>query len=136
MFRDKDLDVGFILRANTDVAAILHAAIKEKPTEDGRPASEKMQDFGLTLLDQNKRCYGLSIDNKLYLCSLIDLPCIIEAMKTLDYNTFYKSCDASQMMYVHNVFFENHAQRSVEELQKFVADFNPLDDEEFKKDLY
>ena len=70
------------------------------------------------------------------MCSLIDLPCIIEAMKTLDYNTFYKSCDASQMMYVHNQFFENHAQRSVEELQKFVADFNPLDDEEFKKDLY
>ena len=107
MFRDKDLDVGFILRANTEVAAILHAAIKEKPMDDGRPASEKLQDFGLTLLDQNKRCYGLSLDGKLYLCSLVDMPCVIEAMKTLDYNTFYKSCDASQMMYVHNVFLKD-----------------------------
>ena len=79
MFRDKDLDVGFILRANTDVAAILHAAIKDKPTEDGRQASAKLQDFGLTLLDPNKRCYGLSLDNKMYLCSLLDLPCIVEA---------------------------------------------------------
>lgn len=116
VFRDKDLDVGFILRANTDVAAILHAAIKEKPGEDGRPAGSKLQDFGLTLLDSNKRTYGLSLDNKLYLCSLVDMPCIIEAQKTLDYNTFYKSCDASQMMYVHNVFLEDQASKSQEEL--------------------
>ena len=73
------MDVGFILRANTDVAAILHAAIKDKPVAEGVQASSKLQDLGLTLLDQNKRTYGLSIDNKLYLCSLVDLPCIIEA---------------------------------------------------------
>ena len=95
VFKDKDLDVGFILRANTDVAAILHTAIKDKPADEGRKANAKLQDLGLTLLDSNKRTYGLSIDNKLYLCSLVDLPCIIEAQKTLDYNTFYKSCDAS-----------------------------------------
>ena len=40
------------------------------------------------------------------------------------------------MMYVHNVFIENPATKSVEEVQKFVADFCPLDDDEFKKDLY
>ena len=93
MFRDKDLDVGFILRANQEVAAVLHAAIKDK-TGMG-PASAKLQDFALTLLDAHKRTYGLTINNKLYLCTLADLPCVIEAQKTLDYNTFYKSCDAS-----------------------------------------
>ena len=56
---------------------------------------KKLQDLALTLLDPMKRCYGLTIDHKIYLCTLIDLPCIIEAQKTLDYATFYKSCDAS-----------------------------------------
>ena len=72
----------------------------------------------------------------MFLCSLVDLPCIIEAQKTLDYNTFYKSCDASQMLYVHNVFFANYETRPQEELLKFVGEFCPLDDDEFKRDLY
>jgi TATA-binding protein-associated factor Taf7 len=46
------------------------------------------------------------MDKKLYLASLVDLPCIIEGQKTLDYKTFYKSCDAAQLMYVHNVYIE------------------------------
>eukprot|EP00353_Schmidingerella_taraikaensis_P006095 CAMPEP_0185568742 /NCGR_PEP_ID=MMETSP0434-20130131/1607_1 /TAXON_ID=626734 ORGANISM="Favella taraikaensis, Strain Fe Narragansett Bay" /NCGR_SAMPLE_ID=MMETSP0434 /ASSEMBLY_ACC=CAM_ASM_000379 /LENGTH=69 /DNA_ID=CAMNT_0028183345 /DNA_START=81 /DNA_END=290 /DNA_ORIENTATION=- len=69
--------MGFILRANQDVAQILHAAIKDKSGES--QASTKLQDLGLTLLDANKRTYGLTLDNKLYMCSLCDLPCIIEA---------------------------------------------------------
>jgi len=72
----------------------------------------------------------------MYLCSLVDMPCIIEAQKTLDYNTFYKSCDASQMMFVHNVFLESYATKTHEQILKFVSDFCPLDDEEFKRDLY
>lgn len=62
--------------------------------------------ISLTLLDPSKRCYGLTIEDKIYLASLVDLPCIIEAMKTLDYKTYYKSCDAAQMMYIHNVFLQ------------------------------
>ena len=57
-------------------------------------------------------------------------------MKTLDYNTFFKSCDASQMMYVHNTFLDNVEQRTPDEVTKFVDKFNPLDDEDFKKDLF
>jgi len=56
VFRDKDLDAGFILRANTEVAAILHAANKGKSTDN--IVSEKLQDLALNLLDANKRCYG------------------------------------------------------------------------------
>lgn len=111
MFRDKDLDVGFVLRANVEVASIIRAAIKEKPGEETQ-ASAKLQDLALTLLCGHKRTYGLTIDNKLYLCTLVDLPCIIEAQKTLDYSTFYKSCDASQIMYVHNTFIENIINRT------------------------
>ncbi len=135
VFRDQDLDVGFILRANTEVAAILHAATKDK-NGDNQATAAKLQDLAITILDPNKRTYGLQIDNKMYLCTLTDLPCIVEAQKTLDYNTFYKSCDASQMLYVHNTFIENPLTKTQEEIRLFVADFCPLDDEEFKRDLY
>ena len=55
------------------------------------------------MLDERKRCFGFQdySNNCLYLCSLVEMPSIIEAMKTLDYNTFYKSVDAAQMLYVH-----------------------------------
>ena len=126
--------MGFILRANQDVAQILHAAIKDKSGES--QASQKLHDLSLTLLDPMKRTHGLTLNNKLYLCTLADLPCIIEAQKTLDYSTFYKSCDASQIMYVHNTCLDNMQARTQEEVQRFVAQFCPLDDEDFKMDLY
>ena len=91
VFRDKELDAGFILRANEEVSKVLKAAINDKSESQ----QQSLQDLAITLYDPNKRCYGLRIENRLYLCSLVDLPCIIEAQKTLDYNTFYKSCDAS-----------------------------------------
>jgi len=40
------------------------------------------------------------------------------------------------MMFVHNVFLESYATKTHEQVLKFVADFCPLDDEEFKRDLY
>jgi hypothetical protein len=49
VFRDKELDQGFILRANEEVAKSLKLAIS-----DERP----VDDLDLQLLDSNKRCYG------------------------------------------------------------------------------
>lgn len=93
--------------------------------------------MSLNLLDPLKRCYGLKIGQKLYLASLVDLPCIIEAQKTLDYNTFYKSCDAAQMLYVHNVYLDHVERKNETDVRQFVADFNPLiDDDQFFKNLY
>jgi TATA-binding protein-associated factor Taf7 len=66
----------------------------------------------------------------LYLASLVDLPCIIEAQKSLDYKTFYKSCDAAQMMYIHNTCLENIETKTQIEVAQFVAKFNPLTDDE------
>jgi len=85
VFRDKELDQGFILRANEEVAKHLKSLIN----------GEINTEMFVTLLDSAKRCFGLRLDERLYLASLVDLPCIIEAQKTLDYNALYKSCDAS-----------------------------------------
>jgi TATA-binding protein-associated factor Taf7 len=70
VFRDKELDQGFIMRANEEVSKVLKQVISGDAQKSG---------IALSLLDPSKRCYGLTIDNKVYLASLVDLPCIIEA---------------------------------------------------------
>lgn len=39
-------------------------------------------------------------------------------------------------MYVHNTFIDDISNRTQAEVIRFVNDFCPLDDDEFKKDLY
>lgn len=74
----------------------------------------------------------LLIDNKLFLSTLVDLPCLIEAQKTLDFRTFYKSVDVAQMLYVHNKIMDNFSQRMASEVLDFAENFNPaIDDPEF-----
>ena len=48
--------------------------------------------------------------------TILDLPCVIEANKTIDYKSFYKSSDISQMMFVHS---EDHKLKNVEDIDKF-----------------
>jgi TATA-binding protein-associated factor Taf7 len=59
-----------------------------------------------------KHCLRLMIDNKIFLATLVDLPCIIEGQKTLDFRTFYKSVDVSQMLYVHNKVIDDIDKKS------------------------
>lgn len=73
--------------------------------------------------------FRLIIGNNVFLCSLVDLPTLIEAQKTLDFRTFYKSVDVSQLMYVHNKSIS--FSKGFEEWMKFAKEFNPLDDHEF-----
>ena len=55
---------------------------------------EKMN-LEIISLDQQKRRFGLKINQTIFLATMVDLPCIVEAMKTLDNFNFYKSQDAS-----------------------------------------
>lgn len=122
IFKDRELDQGFILRANDEVSKLLRSILHN---EDSHRINKGMN---ISLLDPQKRCYGLQIDGKLYLGTLVDLPCIVEAQKTLDYKTFFKSCDAAQMLYIHNHFLEAFDLQPDEVKRRFLADFNPLDD--------
>jgi len=69
--------------------------------------------------------YSLQVENSLYFCTLVELPSIVEAQKTLDFKTFYKSLDVAQMLYVHNEKIEDTSQFSVEQLKEFGRNFNP-----------
>ena len=70
------------------------------------PAEKTLEDYSnleLINFDKTKRLYGVKINKIAYFATLVNLPCIIEAMKTLDYFNFYKSQDANQMLYVHPI---------------------------------
>lgn len=60
--------------------------------------------------------------------TILDMPCIIEAQKTIDYKTFYKTSDISQMMFVHDFPFKISNEKEIE-------NFNPFEcgDAYFKK---
>jgi|TARA_B110000285_G_scaffold198619_1_gene231205 TATA-binding protein-associated factor Taf7 len=58
--------------------------------EGGKSKKEKL-DMEMINLDTKKRRYGIRLGNVMYLATLVDLPCIVEAMKTLDYFNFFKS---------------------------------------------
>jgi TATA-binding protein-associated factor Taf7 len=64
----------------------------------------------------------------------------MEAQKTLDYRTFFKSTDVSQLLYVHNKWMDNFGTRTAEEVLDFARAFNPLakkeHDPEFYNNLY
>ena len=83
-----ELDQGFILRANDEVTRVLRQMIKYGKED------EKMN-LEILSLNSERRRFGLKINQTIFLATMVDLPCIIEAMKTLDNFNFYKSQDAS-----------------------------------------
>ena len=72
------------------------------------------------------------IDDKLYLATLVDLPTLIEAQKTLDYRTFFKATDVAQMLYIHNRSMEGFTEKTADEVFEFAEGFKAFsDDPEF-----
>ena len=75
-------------------------ARKEKEAREKKIQQEKEEKellkrmeekFEIILLKPERRLYGLKLKNTLYFATLVELPCIIEAMKTLDYFNYFKS---------------------------------------------
>ena len=97
---------------------------------------EKM-DLEILSLDQEKRRFGLKMNQTIFLATMVDLPCIIEAMKTLDNFNFYKSQDASQLLYVHPKKIEEVDKMKNSELLKIVGNYDPIkEDSDFVQTLY
>jgi len=79
------------------------------------------------------------LDQRLYLATLVELPSILEAQKTLDFRTFFKANDVSQMLYIHNKFMDNFGEKTADEVFTFARGFQPVtkrEDPEFFNSLY
>ena len=120
-----------ILRVNEDIASYIKDFIKNQ--------TDKTY-LDLIPLDREKRIYVLRIGNDnslMYYSTLCDLPTITEAMKSLDMTTFYKSCDVTQLMYVHNVKVELNGMDFSKFIKKKKWKFDPIkDDPDFINELY
>jgi len=115
------------MRANPEVTAILRKIIRNQTDKS---------DMDLVNPDKTKRLYGVKLNSIVYFATLVELPCIIEAMKTLDNFNFYKSQDASQMLYVHPVKVDMET-TSEEEFNKLIGEFDAIEkDPEFQNSLY
>eukprot|EP00826_Nyctotherus_ovalis_P066343 TRINITY_DN9799_c0_g1_i4.p1 TRINITY_DN9799_c0_g1~~TRINITY_DN9799_c0_g1_i4.p1 ORF type:complete len:217 (-),score=71.43 TRINITY_DN9799_c0_g1_i4:41-691(-) len=68
--------------------------------------------------DIDMRFFRVQINENEYPATLVDLPTIIEAHKTLDYKTIFKSVDVGQMLLVHQL----PPGISIEDFDPFVHD--------------
>lgn len=112
-----ELDFNMILNVPEDIGKKIHQIIQgnsenDIPVEIIENPSESMK-----IEDSRKMLFKFG-DN-IHPITIVDFPCIIEGNKTIDYKTFYKSSDISQMFYVHEDKLKN---------ENDLINFNPFTD--------
>ncbi|CAO1410848.1 unnamed protein product [Diamesa hyperborea] len=85
-----ELETQFIIRVPEEPAQILREAIQS--------GANNLKDRLKIKLDDDLRKGVLLLDNYYLYAKVVDLPCIIESLKTIDFKSFYKSADICQMM--------------------------------------
>lgn len=126
-----ELDFNMILNVPEEIGKKIHQVIQGQATDEEKNGMNieliENPTEGFKIEDSRKMIFKMG--DQLFPISILDLPCIIEANKTIDYKTYYKSSDISQMLYVH----ENKLKKE-DELIKFIPLKNG--DENFKKILW
>uniref|UniRef100_A0A0B6ZTB6 TAFII55 protein conserved region domain-containing protein n=1 Tax=Arion vulgaris TaxID=1028688 RepID=A0A0B6ZTB6_9EUPU len=87
-----DLEQQFILRLPVEAAAQLHEDLKETSTV-------QLKDKLSIELDPDMRHGFVRYGGDIYFAKLLDLPCVVDSLKTVDRKTFYKTADICQMLY-------------------------------------
>ncbi|KAK3740747.1 hypothetical protein RRG08_048989 [Elysia crispata] len=86
-----DQEQQFILRLPPESAAQLHEDLKET-------SNVQLKDKLSIELEPDMRHGRVRYGSEIYFAKLLDLPAIIESMKTVDKKTFYKTADICQML--------------------------------------
>lgn len=95
---DPAIEEQFILRMQPgEDCDYLRKAIEEKRFG---PRSQGGADVSIKPLTRDGRRATVTIQGRIYAASLVDLPCIIEGMKSWDKRGWYKSADICQMLLV------------------------------------
>lgn len=92
-----ELENQFILRMPAYKDGRLHPATAEL-VEMLKTGSNDLKNRLSIDVDTETRKGSVKFDNEIFKARLVDLPCIIESLKTLDKKTFYKSSDICQML--------------------------------------
>lgn len=85
-----DLETQFILRLPEEPAMTLREAI-----QSGAPNLKERLSISL---ENDLRKGMVRLDERYLYAKVVDLPCVIESMKTIDKKSFYKTADVCQMV--------------------------------------
>lgn len=85
-----DLETQFILRLPEDPATVLREAI-----QSGAPNLKERLSISL---EGDLRKGMVRVDDRYLYAKVVDLPCIMESLKTIDKKSFYKTADVCQMV--------------------------------------
>jgi TATA-binding protein-associated factor Taf7 len=102
-----ELDTNMILSVPEEIGLKLQRIIQ------GQAQSQEKNETNIELIENPNCCVDTDESRKMIFklnevllpITILDFPCIIEAQKTIDNKTFYKSGDISQMMFVHDKEF-------------------------------
>ena len=85
-----DLETQFILRMPEEPAMALRDAI--------RSGAANLKERLSVSLEGDLRKGMVRIDDRYLYAKVVDLPCIVESLKTIDKKSFYKTSDVCQMV--------------------------------------
>ena len=105
-----EIESNLILNVPENIGEKIHKLINEQKLEDkANPNSNN--NYNIEIIENpsesisdvnNSRKMIFNFNGELHPITILDLPCHIEAEKTIDYKSFYKGADICQMMYVHD----------------------------------
>jgi TATA-binding protein-associated factor Taf7 len=102
-----ELDTNMILSVPEEIGLRLQRIIQGQADseEKNETSIEIVENPNCSVDTDESRKMIFKINEVLLPITILDFPCIIEAQKTIDNKTFYKSGDISQMMFVHDKEF-------------------------------
>ena len=103
-----EIESNLILNVPENIGEKIHKLINEQKIEDKGNSNnnyciEIIENPSESISDiNNSRKMIFNFNGELHPITILDLPCHIEAEKTIDFKSFYKGADICQMMYVHD----------------------------------
>jgi TATA-binding protein-associated factor Taf7 len=105
-----EIESNLILNVPESIGEKIHKLINEQKLEDKNNPNQK-NNYSIEIIENpsesisdvnNSRKMIFNFNGELHPITILDLPCHIEAEKTIDYKSYYKGADICQMMYVHD----------------------------------
>ena len=131
-----EVDTNMILSVPEEIGIQLQKIIQ------GQASKSEKENFHIEIIEnpsdsielEESRKLIFKINDTLLPITLLDLPCIIEAQKTIDYKNFYKSGDISQMMFVHDKKHQLEDEESITNFDPFTSNDETFNKIVWKKD--
>jgi TATA-binding protein-associated factor Taf7 len=131
IIKSDELDYNMILSVPEHIGSKLQKIIQGLATRQEKESTQIEiieNPTEIMEMDENRKML-FKINDTILPITILDLPCTIEANKTIDFKTLYKASDIGQMMYVHDENFKLAREEDIIHFEPFKAgdeNFNKL----------